>query len=175
MPIKSEPTEYPLIDSDPHFWRVVRYFRPADVGTIGLCTGLSCGYVYLMNKWQPSHNKFGLAPVMRLTACTGLVGGFLIAYARSSYRFWGTWENAREVSKDYAEMRERAEKGLPLYGATEMSEYAQGVAMRQSVRSQGRLAVFPWFNFANHKFHNTEQDYFKGIEHLRPESYRTHY
>ena len=30
MPVKEIETPYPRIDSDPHFSRVVRYFRPAD-------------------------------------------------------------------------------------------------------------------------------------------------
>ena len=30
MPIKEVQTPYPRIDSDPHFTRVVRYFRPGD-------------------------------------------------------------------------------------------------------------------------------------------------
>lgn len=28
------PTDYPRIDADPHFGRVVRYFRPSDYGVI---------------------------------------------------------------------------------------------------------------------------------------------
>ena len=28
------PTDYPLIDADPHFGRVVRYLRPSDYGVI---------------------------------------------------------------------------------------------------------------------------------------------
>jgi hypothetical protein len=30
MPIKDVETPYPVIDKDPHFFRVVRYFRPSD-------------------------------------------------------------------------------------------------------------------------------------------------
>lgn len=32
------PTDYPLIDADPHFGRVVRYFRPSDYGVIAAST-----------------------------------------------------------------------------------------------------------------------------------------
>jgi hypothetical protein len=30
MPVKDVETPYPVIDKDPHFFRVVRYFRPTD-------------------------------------------------------------------------------------------------------------------------------------------------
>ena len=30
MPLKQTSTPYPLIDADPRFGRVVRYFRPSD-------------------------------------------------------------------------------------------------------------------------------------------------
>ena len=33
MPEKVVTTPYPLIDSDPHAFRVVRYFRPSDYAT----------------------------------------------------------------------------------------------------------------------------------------------
>lgn len=45
-------------------------------------------------------------------------------------------ENEREVKKDYEEMRGRIQQGEPLYGRSRLSEYAQGVAMRNSTWSQ---------------------------------------
>jgi hypothetical protein len=39
--------DYPLIDSDPHFSRVVRYFRPSDYATWGIATAAGPTALYL--------------------------------------------------------------------------------------------------------------------------------
>lgn len=40
------PTDYPLIDADPHFGRVVRYFRPSDYGVIVASTAaIPAGFI----------------------------------------------------------------------------------------------------------------------------------
>jgi hypothetical protein len=59
-------------------------------------------------------------------------------------RFWGTRENAREVEMDKRELSELAQAGKPLYGETDMSEYLQGVASRNSTWSQLKLHAMPW-------------------------------
>jgi hypothetical protein len=51
-------------------------------------------------------------------------------------RFWGWSENAREQAMDFAELSQRAKEGKPLYGQSDMSEYNQGVAYRNSAFSQ---------------------------------------
>lgn len=51
-------------------------------------------------------------------------------------RFFGWTENSREVKKDYAEMRAKAERNEPLYGTTKMTEYQQGASMRATMGSQ---------------------------------------
>ena len=38
MPQKVVTTPYPLIDSDPHAFRVIRYFRPSDYATVAAGT-----------------------------------------------------------------------------------------------------------------------------------------
>ena len=38
MPQKVVTTPYPLIDSDPHAFRVVRYFRPSDYAAVAAGT-----------------------------------------------------------------------------------------------------------------------------------------
>lgn len=37
----------------------------------------------------------GLRPALRMSTALGFAGGFLMAYQRSSYRFWGWSENVR--------------------------------------------------------------------------------
>lgn len=49
MPDKVVKTPYPLIDSDPHFSRVVRYFRPSDYATWAAGTA---GFPTLLYLWS---------------------------------------------------------------------------------------------------------------------------
>ena len=59
-------------------------------------------------------------------------------------RFWGTRENAREVEKDQRELSELKAAGKSVYGTTDMSEYLQGMASRNSTWSQLKLHAMPW-------------------------------
>jgi len=52
MPLLQTHREYPLIDSDPHFARVVRYFRPSDYATWAVATAAGPTALYL----------FGMSP-----------------------------------------------------------------------------------------------------------------
>ncbi|KAJ1946933.1 hypothetical protein EC988_005477, partial [Linderina pennispora] len=47
---------YPVIDTDPNFTRVVRYFRPSDYALGAGLTALGPGFIYWMEKYQPSGN-----------------------------------------------------------------------------------------------------------------------
>lgn len=44
----------------------------------------------------------GLRPALRMSTALGFAGGFLMAYQRSSYRFWGWSENVRFPSPPIA-------------------------------------------------------------------------
>lgn len=101
-----------------------------------------------------------IRPALKLATFLGFAGGFLFAYQRSScedrlnrfarpfcltdfpsllyqiVRFFGWTENEREQAKDYAELSQRAKEGKPLYGETDMPDYIQGVANRNSAFSQ---------------------------------------
>jgi len=59
-------------------------------------------------------------------------------------------ENKREVDKDMREMVDRVKRGEPLYGTTELTDYMQGVAARNSRYTGVFLHVMPMFNFVNH-------------------------
>ena len=59
-------------------------------------------------------------------------------------------ENKREVDKDMREMVDRVKRGEPLYGVTELTDYMQGVAARNSRYTGVFLHVMPMFNFVNH-------------------------
>lgn len=89
-------------------------------------------------------------------ATLGVIGGFLLAYQRSSFRFFGWTENEVEQERDVKELSQRVKDGKPIYGETSLSPYLQGVAHRNSAFSQLKLATLPWFNFANHNNHGVD-------------------
>jgi len=47
-------------------------------------------------------------------------------------------------------MVDRVKRGEPLYGVTELSDYMQGVAARNSRYTGVFFHVMPMFNFVNH-------------------------
>ncbi|KAK5168476.1 C-terminal of NADH-ubiquinone oxidoreductase 21 kDa subunit-domain-containing protein [Cryomyces antarcticus] len=157
VPAKKLDTDYPLIDSDPHFKRVCGYARPSDylAGTAFAAAGPA-----LMLFWEqmsPSHvGRGGFAPIMRLTGVVSAGAGFFLFYQRSSMRFYGMTENRREIDMDMKEMVAKVKKGQPLYGESEMSEYMQGVASRNSRYTGLFLHLMPWFNLVNHKQHGVD-------------------
>ncbi|KAA1468833.1 hypothetical protein DENSPDRAFT_772002 [Dentipellis sp. KUC8613] len=154
MPDKVVDTPYPLIDADPHFSRVVRYMRPSDYAVWAGATGAFPGMLYLWEMADPT--KVRLRTPLRLGGLLGFIGGFLLAYQRSSVRFWGWSENKREEEKDFKELSERARLGLPLYGESDQPEWVQAAAYRNSAFSQLKFQAFPMFNFVNHPFHGTD-------------------
>ena len=48
------------------------------------------------------------------------------------------------------EMVDKVKKGEPLYGVSDLSDYHQGVAARNSRYSALLAHVVPWANFVNH-------------------------
>ncbi|KAK4674592.1 hypothetical protein QC763_122030 [Podospora pseudopauciseta] len=150
-------TEYPLIDNDPHFKRVIRYARPSDYvhGIVAAAAGPSL--LYAMERFAPSYvGKGGVAQTMRLGGAMGLCGGFIYFYQRSILRFYGMSENAREVQMDMREMVDKVKRGEPIYGESQLTPAMQGVAARQSRYSALFMAVLPWFNFVNHSQHGVD-------------------
>lgn len=127
-------------------------------------------------KISPSFvGKGGFAPIMRLSGAVGVTGCFMFAYTRSTsmfdrehccvreaqliqliVRFYGARENRREVEMDMREMVDKVKKGEPLYGTSEVTEYMQGVAHRNSRYSATFAHVLPWPNFVNHPYHGVD-------------------
>lgn len=170
MPQKVVTTPYPLIDSDPHAFRVISYFRPSDYATIAAGTAAFPAAIYFWGKplhllngqamrfssiadmADPTHIR--LRTSLRLGGLLGFVGGFLMAYQRSScaccgslyltsinmfftsVRFWGWSENKREEERDLAELSLRAREGKPLYGESDQPLWVQGAAHNNSAFSQ---------------------------------------
>lgn len=71
-------------------------------------------------------------------------------------RFYGARENRREIEMDMREMVDKVKKGEPLYGVSEVSEYMQGVAHRNSRYSGVFAHVLIWPNLVNHPYHGVD-------------------
>jgi hypothetical protein len=71
-------------------------------------------------------------------------------------RFYGFTENRREIDMDMREMVDKVKRGEELYGKSQLTEYMQGVASRQSRYSGIWIHMMPWFNFVNHNQHGVD-------------------
>ncbi|SLM40352.1 NADH-ubiquinone oxidoreductase, 21kDa subunit, N-terminal [Lasallia pustulata] len=157
VPAKRLPTEFPLIDSDPHFKRVIRYARPLDYGVGAATFAFGPGLMLLWERIAPSYvGRGGFAPIMRLTCVISAAAAFIKFYNRSILRFYGWEENKRELEMDMREMVDKVKKGEPLYGKSSMTPYMQGVASRNSRYTGIWLHLVPWFNFVNHEQHGID-------------------
>ncbi|KAI7872805.1 NADH-ubiquinone oxidoreductase complex I, 21 kDa subunit-domain-containing protein [Spinellus fusiger] len=157
MPVKQFNTAYPVIDTDPHFFRVVRYFRTSDYAAWAVGTAAAPALFVGMERVEPVvGNLRQLRLPIRIATFFGAVGGFLYAYQNSSMRFWGWTENAAEVEKDFAEMTQRVREGKSLYGDTNMPVNVADESSRNSRFAQLKFGAIPWFNFANHNNHGVD-------------------
>ncbi|KAJ4473597.1 C-terminal of NADH-ubiquinone oxidoreductase 21 kDa subunit-domain-containing protein [Lentinula aciculospora] len=196
MPEKVLETPYPVLDIDPHFSRVVRYFRASDYAkwaatTIAVPSALLAWEIADPNGLKI--NRINLAPGeklpsgrmamgnaiqivtrrmvtgMKVAAFLGFCGGFLLAYQNSSMRFYGWTENKREEEMDFEELSQRAKEGKPLYGESHQSPWVQGAAHRNSVFSQLKFSAFPMFNFVNHPHHGVDTSKYGVKEEVKSE------
>ncbi|PUU80326.1 C-terminal of NADH-ubiquinone oxidoreductase 21 kDa subunit-domain-containing protein [Tuber borchii] len=166
VPPKTVHTDFPVIDTDPHFFRVLRYARPSDYA-VGAGTAAAGPILFLaMEKAHPSFlPRAAMAQSLRLVTAIGVTAGFLRYYTRSSLRFWGWSENEREVEMDMREMVQKVKNKEPLYGVSILDAHMQGVAARNSRYSQTFFHVLPWFNFVNHNQHGVDTTkYFRAAE-----------
>ncbi|KAI9820338.1 MAG: hypothetical protein M1827_005960 [Pycnora praestabilis] len=157
VPAKKIKTDFPLIDSDPHFNRVCKYARPSDYAAGTATAAFGPALMLLWEKVAPSYvGRGGFAPIMRLTGVISVGAGFLMFFQRSTLRFYGFTENKREIDMDMKEMVNKVKKSEPLYGESSMSPYLQGVASRNSRYAGVWLHVLPWFNLVNHNQHGVD-------------------
>jgi hypothetical protein len=155
-----------LIDSDPHFKRVVGYARSSDYLAGAAFAASGPALMYWWERISPSEvGRGGFAQVMRLSGFISVTAGFMLFYSRSINRFYGFSENRREIEMDMREMTDRVKKGEPLYGKSTLTEYMQGAASRQSRYSGTFLHVMPWFNLVNHNQHGVDTaKYYRNAE-----------
>lgn len=83
MPVKEFNTPYPVIDTDPHFSRVVRYMRPSDYAAWAAGTAAAPAILLGLEKMEPTGLR-NLRLPLRLATVVGAFGGFLYAYQNSS-------------------------------------------------------------------------------------------
>ncbi|CAM9015331.1 unnamed protein product [Wickerhamomyces anomalus] len=148
-----------IIDSDPHFGRVIKYFRLSDYGAWAIGTVGMPGLFTALEYFDHNNGRAFTKPnggVLRVTTLLGFIGGFFIAYNRSTKRFWGISENSREVQKDRYEIKSKLSKGEPLFGNSTLTPWLQGVASRNSKNSQLNLHLIPWFNLVSHNNHDID-------------------
>lgn len=171
QPVRSDPpvSDYELIDVDPHFKRVVLYFRASDVGLWAASTASFPLALQVWEKLEPTKGSFkapGKVPgaSLRVASLLGFFGGFYLAYIRSSRRFLGWSENSREVAKDRYEIKKLlSEEKLPYHeNESTLDDRMKDIANRNSQYSFTLLSVFPWFNFAHHPYHGVNiQKYYE--------------
>lgn len=156
-------SDYELIDADPYFNRVVSYFRGSDYLAWGASTAAFPLSLLAWERLEPVAGAFkkpGVTPPGALRAATllGFTGGFYLAYIRSSRRFLGWSENAREVAKDRYEVKKLlSEEKLPYHeNESKLDDRMKDIANRNSQYSFTMLAVLPWFNLAYHPYHGVD-------------------
>lgn len=169
-PVRGEPpqSDYEIIDVDPHFNRVVSYFRPSDYAVWGLTAAAFPISLQVWERLEPMNGSFK-APTkipggtLRAATLLGFIGGFYLSYVNSSKRFLGWSENAREVKKDRYEIKKLlSQEKLPYHeNESKLDDRLKDIANRNSQYSFTMLSVLPWFNFAHHPYHgvNIEKYY----------------
>ncbi|KAJ1679584.1 hypothetical protein EV182_001747, partial [Spiromyces aspiralis] len=129
-------TLYPIIDTDPKFSRVVRYFRLSDLAAATGIAAFGPGLMYWFEKYQPSGNGGAmLVKSMKHAGVLGVAAGFLFAYAQSSMRFWGWKENVREIQKYRAEYQRVTASGKQMEGESHLPDHMQVVAAQYSTNA----------------------------------------
>lgn len=153
----NQQTDYEVIDIDPHFNRVVSYFRPQDYIVWGATTVALPLLWQVWEKIEPISQNKKLNPMYRRTgAVLGFGGGFLLAYVSSSKRFFGWSENAREVAKDRYQTKSLLAQGKFPFGVPTLDDRLQDVASRNSTYSALITHVIPWFNLVSHPYHGVD-------------------
>lgn len=164
-PVRGEPAygDYELIDVDPHFNRVVSYFRASDLGVWAASTAAFPLGLVAWERLEPVAGAFkqpGKVPAgaLRAAGLMGFCGGFLLAYVRSSKRFLGWAENAREVKKDRYEIKKLlSQEKLPYHeNLSKLDDRMKDIANRNSQYSFTTMAILPWFNLAYHPYHGVD-------------------
>lgn len=155
-------SKFEVIDQDPHFSRVVSYFRPGDYLTWAGFAASGPAFLAGASWFSSGGKKIHVSPrFLRYSVVLGAIAGFLDRYAISTLRFQGELENSAEVAKDrYYVKSQLAEGKSPYTGTGEnlMPAWIRSVAARNSTYSSLNMALFPWFNLVQHEHHGVNLD-----------------
>lgn len=164
-PVRGQPphSDYELIDVDPYYSRVISYMRPSDIGLWAAGTAALPLSLVAWEKLDPVAGSFKKAAkipttIVRGATLMGFVGGFFLAYVRSSKRFLGWSENSREVKMDRYEIKKLlSEEKLPYHqNESKLTDAYKDLANRNSQYSFLTMAFIPWFNMAYHPYHGVD-------------------
>lgn len=165
QPVRSAPpySDYELIDVDPHLRRVVSFMRPSDYAAWGASILFFPTAMKVWEHLEPvegAYTKPGRISggTMRTATLLGVVGGFYLAYVRSSKRFLGWSENEREVLRDRYDMKKLlSEEKLPFAeNESVLDDRLKDIANKNSQYAFVNMAVIPWFNLVNHPYHGID-------------------
>ncbi|KAI8055377.1 NADH-ubiquinone oxidoreductase complex I, 21 kDa subunit-domain-containing protein [Syncephalis plumigaleata] len=158
MPEPQLNVPYPVIDTDPTFGVVCRSFRPSDYACWALsAAGFPAALVFLERINPSPPMPRGITPALRVAGVLGAIGGFLLAYQRTSLRYWGWTENEREAALYRQHMQRRISQGEAPHDESVLSEHMQNIAASNSQYAALKFDAIPWFNFVNHKYHGPNQ------------------
>jgi len=153
-------SKYEVIDQDPHFSRVVSYFRPSDYLTLAGFTASGPAFLAGASWFSSGGKKIHISPrFFRYSLVLGAIAGFLDRYSVSSLRFQGELENFPEVEKDRYYVKSQLAQGKsPFTGTNEnlLPAWIRGAAARNSTYASLNLALFPWFNLVQHEHHGVD-------------------
>ncbi|KAJ2697842.1 hypothetical protein H4218_003665 [Coemansia sp. IMI 209128] len=150
---------YPIIDTDPIFSRVVRYFRWSDYAiAAGEEEEAPSPTDDKFQKYQPTGNT-GKPLIRAMKVSAGVTGmtGFLLAYQLVCMRFVGMTENSREIKKYRVEYAKLKAQGKPMHGVSSLPLSMQRTAAAYSTWAFLNFDVFPMFNFVNHPYHGQSE------------------
>ncbi|KAJ2078212.1 hypothetical protein H4R24_004641 [Coemansia sp. RSA 988] len=147
-------SDYPVIDTDPIFSRVVRYMRPLDYTVWAATAASGPAFIYWLDKYHYTGGKSQLGRAMKIVGAFSTIGGFLTAYQMSSARFFGISENAREIRKYRQEYLKLKAEGKPMHGKSTLPLSIQRISSSYSTGAFLNFDVIPIFNFINHPFHS---------------------
>ncbi|KAJ1766605.1 hypothetical protein IW140_002996 [Coemansia sp. RSA 1813] len=148
----------PIIDTDPIFSRVVRYFRWSDYAKGVGWVAYGPAFMYFFEKFQPSGTgKKPLIRSMKVATGIGFVQAFLMMYAKSCARFFGYAENAREIRMYREEYRKLKAEGKSMHGTSRLPLSLQRTAAEYSTGAFLNFDVIPIFNFVNHPYHGQSE------------------
>ncbi|KAJ2688677.1 hypothetical protein GGH99_002987 [Coemansia sp. RSA 1285] len=158
MQSKLHKSAYPVIDTDPIFGRVVRYFRWSDYAKGVAWTAYAPAFIYFLERFQPLElSKQALHKTMKVSVVVGVFHAFLMMYTNSSARFFGYMENAREIKMYREEYLRLKGEGKPMHGVSRLPLSLQRVAASYSTGAFMNFDVFPIFNFVNHPYHGQSE------------------